>query len=50
MMKELQLDADAAWKQRYRIPHTWTEIAAENPRRGLASSNRTGVSQLMVSH
>ncbi len=46
MLKELRLDADAPWKQRYRVPHTWTEIAAENPHRGLASSNRSGVSQL----
>jgi dipeptidyl aminopeptidase/acylaminoacyl peptidase len=46
MVQELQLDAHAAWKQRYRAPTTWTEVAAENPQRVLATSNRSGVSQL----
>jgi hypothetical protein len=46
MVHQLQLDAHAAWKQRYRVPNTWTEVAVENPRCGLAISNRSGVSQL----
>lgn len=46
MLKELQLDANAPWKQRYRAPQTFVQVARENPRRGLATSNRTGVYQL----
>ena len=46
MGKELRLDDQAPWKQRYRVPATWTQVAKANPSHGLAISNRSGVYQL----
>ncbi len=46
MLQAPRLEADASWKQRFRRTTTSTQIAKANPRRGMASSNRTGVSQL----
>src|SRR3954447_8878075 len=39
------------WKARYRLPIIyWTQVAAAAPDRGLALSNRNGVSQLYAWH
>src|SRR5690349_21414415 len=47
MLKALQTDETADWKQRYKEPViAWTQIAAQAPARGLAASNRSGVYQL----
>ena len=47
MLKELQEDATAPWKQRYRLPMTFAvQIAESLPERGLAVSNASGVFQL----
>jgi len=47
MLKELQLDDDALWKQRFRAPAIFaTKIARGAPTRGLAVTNPTGVHQL----
>jgi len=47
MLKELRVDAAAPWKQRYRLPVTYAvQIAESMPTRGLAVSNKSGVSQL----
>jgi dipeptidyl aminopeptidase/acylaminoacyl peptidase len=47
MLKELQIDAHAPWKQRFRAPTIfWTQIAKLAPTRGLAVSNPSGVLQL----
>src|SRR5262245_1514973 len=45
-MRELRADDAALWKQRYRLPLTWAELAKTSPERGLAVSNRSGVFQL----
>lgn len=46
-MPEPRFDAEAPWKQRYRIPETYgLEIAAQAPTRGLVLSNRSGSYQL----
>lgn len=45
-MRPPQLAPDAPWKQRFRVPMTFTQIATADPGRGLASSNRSGVFQL----
>jgi dipeptidyl aminopeptidase/acylaminoacyl peptidase len=45
-MRQPQLAPDAAWKQRFRIPMTFADIARANPSHGLAASNRSGVFQL----
>lgn len=45
-MRPPQLDPDAPWKRRFRVPQTYTQIARANPARGLVSSNRSGVFQL----
>src|SRR5689334_4516659 len=45
-MRQPQIAPDAAWKQRFRVPMTFTGIARANPARGLAASNRSGVFQL----
>jgi dipeptidyl aminopeptidase/acylaminoacyl peptidase len=45
-MRELRVDDAAPWKQRYRLPVTWADLAKANPERGLAVSNRSGVFQL----
>ena len=47
MLKEPLTSDDALWKQRYRLPNVYGEqIAAQNPIRGLAMSNKSGVYQL----
>jgi len=47
MLKKLQLDDAAVWKQRFRAQAVLvTQVAREAPSRGLAVSNRTGVYQL----
>lgn len=47
MLKALNIDYDAIWKQRYRLPDTHgVQIARLAPKRGLAVSNRSGVYQL----
>jgi dienelactone hydrolase len=47
MPTPLQLQHDALWKQRYRLPVTYgLQIAAHAPTRGLALSTRSGVEQL----
>jgi dipeptidyl aminopeptidase/acylaminoacyl peptidase len=47
MLKALQTDEHADWKQRFQVPViSWTQIAAQAPDRGLAVSNRSGVYQL----
>lgn len=47
MLRELQVEADAPWKQRFRVPTVlWTQLAAAAPTRGLAASNQSGVYQL----
>jgi len=45
-MRQPQLAPDAPWKQRFRVPLTFADIARANPARGLAASNRSGVFQL----
>jgi len=47
MLTEPLTGHDAPWKQRYRLPNVYGEqIAAQNPTRGLASSNKSGIYQL----
>ena len=47
MLKRLDLRADAPWKQRLRAPTiSATSRASQNPARGLAISNKSGVVQL----
>lgn len=46
-MKPLNLNEDAAWKKRFRVPTVpLTQIAKNNPKRGLTASNQSGVYQL----
>lgn len=45
-MRSPQLAADAPWKQRFRVPTAFTQVARADPSRGLAASNRSGVFQL----
>lgn len=47
MLKNLQLDDNARWKQRFRAPVVaWSQIAPANPTHGLAVSNTSGKNQL----
>src|SRR5581483_9434335 len=46
MLKEPQIDENAPWKQRYRVPVTYGEVAHLAPTRGLAVSDISGVYQL----
>jgi prolyl oligopeptidase PreP (S9A serine peptidase family) len=47
MFKQLDLAADAPWKQRFRAPIFWNaQIAAANPERGLIWTNQSGSMQL----
>ncbi len=47
MLKALQLDDAAPWKQRFRAPVVmWTQLAKSAPTRGLTSSNQSGIFQL----
>ena len=45
-MQAPRTEHNAPWKQRFRVPNTWTQLAKANPQRGLAISNRSGVYQL----
>ena len=46
-MKPLNLSNDAPWKKRFRAPTVqYTMVAHQNPNRGLAVSNQSGVYQL----
>jgi dipeptidyl aminopeptidase/acylaminoacyl peptidase len=48
MLKELQVDDTALWKQRYRTPGVWgTQLAKAAPTRGLVvSDDKSGICQL----
>ena len=46
MTNQVRTDDAAPWKQRFRAPVTFAGLAKANPARGLATSNRSGVSQL----
>lgn len=47
MLKELQLDDNAPWKQRYHAPAIlWSQLARSVPARGLVVSDKSGKSQL----
>ena len=47
MLKELQLDDAAPWKERFRAPVVlWATLAKGAPNRGLAASNKSGLCQL----
>ena len=47
MRKEVEAQADAPWKQRFRAPTIWwTQQARLAPQRGLVASNASGVGQL----
>jgi dipeptidyl aminopeptidase/acylaminoacyl peptidase len=47
MLKELDLRSDAPWKQRFRAPViAWTQLASQNPKRGLVCTNKDGIYQL----
>lgn len=51
MLKELNLQDDAPWKQRYRAPVVmWSAIASKNPERGLVCTNKDGIYQLYAWH
>jgi dipeptidyl aminopeptidase/acylaminoacyl peptidase len=45
-MSDTSTNADAQWKQRFRAPVTYANVARANPTRGIATSNRSGVFQL----
>jgi dipeptidyl aminopeptidase/acylaminoacyl peptidase len=47
VLKKLQVDDNAPWKQRFRAPVVqWTQTAKAAPSRGLAASNKSGTYQL----
>lgn len=47
MLRDLRLDDNAPWKERFRAPVVlWTRLAREAPARGVAGSNKSGVYQL----
>jgi hypothetical protein len=47
MITNIQLDAKAPWKQRFRAPDViWNQIAPANPARGLVINNASGTYQL----
>jgi len=47
MLVEPQLDENAPWKERFRVPTIlWTQLAKAAPTRGLAVSNKSGKYQL----
>lgn len=47
MLKELNLNDDAPWKQRFRVSSiAWSTIATQNPKRGLVCTNKDGIYQL----
>lgn len=47
MVKELRVDNQAPWKERFRAPRLfWTMLADEQPTRGLVASNLSSIAQL----
>jgi hypothetical protein len=46
MLSEPQLGDDAPWRQRYRAPIDFPQVARANAQRGLIASNRSGMFQL----
>lgn len=47
MLKELNLQDDAPWKKRFRASSiAWSQIATQNPKRGLVCTNKDGIFQL----
>jgi dienelactone hydrolase len=47
MLKPIRTDPQAAWKQRFRVPAIiGSQVARNNPARGLICSNRSGIFQL----
>jgi dipeptidyl aminopeptidase/acylaminoacyl peptidase len=40
-----QLGEDALWKRRFRVAKMYTDVASNNPERGVVASNRSGVYQ-----
>ena len=47
MLRPLNLDQDAPWRKRFRAPIIlWSQIASQNPDRGIVVSNRDGIYQL----
>ena len=46
MLQQPMLEPDALWKERFRVPVQWVQVAKEAPDRGLVVSNHTGVFQL----
>lgn len=47
MLKELDIRADANWKLRFRAPViSWTNVASQNPKRGIVCTNKDGIYQL----
>ena len=46
MLKEPQIDENAPWKERYRIPVAFGRVACLAPERGLVASDMSGVFQL----
>jgi dipeptidyl aminopeptidase/acylaminoacyl peptidase len=47
MLKELDISTDANWKKRFRAPAiVWSSVASQNPKRGIACTNKDGIYQL----
>lgn len=47
MLKKPQLEENAPWKQRFRVPHVaWVQLAQGNPARGIAVSTKSGHYQI----
>lgn len=47
MLKELNVNSDAPWKQRFRASSiAWSALAKNNPARGLVCTNKDGIYQL----
>lgn len=47
MLKPLDTTLDAPWRQRFRAPQVaWSQVATQNPQRGVVCTDRTGTFQL----
>lgn len=47
MLKQLNVNQDAEWKQRFRAPViAWSHVATQNAERGVVCSNKDGIYQL----
>ena len=47
MLKELNLNENAEWRERFRTPTiAWSSIATQNPKSGLVCTNKDGIYQL----